>query len=404
MESNISLKNILGSVIKSIDMYNFLLKGHHRRTAIIAYQLGNAYGLDSDKLSKLVLAASVHDIGALHVTERDQLIEIDVENPEPHEILGASILASFKPFEPIAKILRHHHIRYDDVLSRNVPEDEVPSECYFLNLADRIDVLLLRNEGRPDQRQIVVDTINERFGSIFSPTLKDAFDRITVSDLFWENIEHASFNDLLFMSLDNVSCQIEQSDIESLAVLFAKIVDCKSHWTSRHSQTVSVLACRIGELMKLGPDECFELKIAGYLHDIGKVAISSEVLDKPGKLNDAEFREMKSHAAYSSLILSSISELSNIARWAVNHHEKRDGSGYPLGLRENAFTDNMDIVAYADIFSALAEDRPYRKAMQPSEIAEVLGKLAPIQLNEKVFGVIQNNMNDLYSLQSTIRM
>ena len=404
MKSKISLKNILASVIKSIDMYNFLLKGHHRRTAIIAYQLGNAYGLDNAKLSDLVLAASVHDIGALHVTERDQLIEIDVDNPEPHEILGASILEVFKPFGPIARIVRHHHIRYDDVVSGKVPEDEVPSECYFLHLADRIDVLLLRNEGQPNHRQIVIDSINERFGSIFLPALREAFDRITSSNAFWENIEESSFNDLLFMSLDNASCEMDQGDIESLAVLFAKIVDCKSPWTSRHSQTVSALACRIGQLMELGPDECFELKIAGYLHDIGKVGISSEVLDKPGKLNEEEFREMKSHAMYSSLILSSINELSNIARWAINHHEKRDGSGYPLGLRENAFTENMDIIAYADIFSALAEDRPYRKGMEPDEISGILQKMAPAQLDEKIFNVIKRNMVDLYSLQSTMRM
>ena len=340
----------------------------------------------------------------MHVTERDQLIEIDVENPEAHEILGASILASFKPFEQIAKILRHHHIRYDDAMAGKVPETEILSECYFLNLADRIDVLLLRNEGQPEQRQIVIEAINERFGSIFSPALKDAFDRVTSTGTFWENIDTASFHDLLFMSLENVGCEIDQSDIESLAIVFAKIVDYKSPWTSRHSQAVSALAGRIGELMKLGPDECFELKIAGYLHDIGKVGIPSEVLDKPGKLSDEEFKEMKSHAAYTSLILSSVNEFSNIAKWAVNHHEKRDGSGYPLGLRENAFTDNMNIVAFADIFSALAEDRPYRKGMNPAEITGVLRGMTPKQLDEKVFEVIRINADDLYQLQSAIGM
>jgi HD-GYP domain-containing protein (c-di-GMP phosphodiesterase class II) len=402
MNSRISLEHVLASIIKSIDMYNFLLQGHHRRTAIIAYQLGIAFALEPEQLNELVLAASLHDIGALSITERDQLIEMDVENPEPHEIHGADMLEGFRPFDPIAKIIRHHHIRYDDVLSGKVSEDEVPLECYILHLADRIDVLLLKNEGETNQRQIVIDGINDRFGSIFAPMLKGAFQSIAATDDFWDNILETSFYDLLFMSLHSDNYEIEENDIESLALVFARIVDDKSAWTSKHSQTVSALAYRIGQRMELDPEECFELKIAGYLHDIGKIAIPSELLEKPGKLDEEEFKKVKSHAKYSSLILSPITELSNIARWAVNHHEKRNGSGYPLRLRESAFDDKMDIVAYADIFSALAEDRPYRKGMTKHEILSILGEMAPVQLSDHVFRVIHDDIDALYELQKDL--
>ncbi len=117
MSNKISLKNVLLSIIKAIDLYNFLLKDHHRRTTIIAYQLGNAYGLEGEQLSNLILSASLHDIGALHIKERDQLLEVDVENPDPHQILGEKILKGFKPFTKLSKIIRHHHVVYSDVES-----------------------------------------------------------------------------------------------------------------------------------------------------------------------------------------------------------------------------------------------------------------------------------------------
>ena len=100
-----TLKSLIMSFTKSVDLYNFLLKNHHRRTAITAYQMGKAYGLNEEKLSDLVIAAALHDIGALTVSERDELIKMDVENPQPHASLGSYMLDSFEPFHKISKIL-----------------------------------------------------------------------------------------------------------------------------------------------------------------------------------------------------------------------------------------------------------------------------------------------------------
>lgn len=383
-------------------MYNFLLKDHHRRTAIIAYQLGNAYGLEDEQLSNLILAASIHDIGALSVVERDQLIKIDVEDPEPHEILGEKIIKEFKPFDQIGKIIRHHHIVHQDVLSGKVQESEVPLECYFLHLADRVDILLTANTDLNTQRKIVSDSINERFGTIFSPLLERTFNDIVKLEDFWDSINQSSFYDLLFMSVDNEYYNLEDNDMEDLALLFARVVDYKSSWTTTHSQSVGILARRIGELLEFDPEICFELKIAGYLHDVGKVGISTEVLDKPGKLEEQEYKMMKRHALYSSLILSNIEGLKNITKWAVNHHEKRDKSGYPMKLSKDHFSIEMDVIAFADIFTALAEDRPYRNGMSSENIVKILAEFVPDQLNESVFQAIRLNIDELYSLQHNL--
>ncbi len=108
-----TLKELITSFSASIDLYNYLLKNHHRRTAIAAYHIGNAYGLSKQELSDLVLAAALHDIGALTVIERNQLIKMDTENPYPHSRLGYYMLESFQPFHEIARIIYYHHWPYE---------------------------------------------------------------------------------------------------------------------------------------------------------------------------------------------------------------------------------------------------------------------------------------------------
>lgn len=398
MDKSLSIKNILISIIKSIDAFNPLLEGHHKRTAIIAYQLGNAYGLDKQQLFELVLAASLHDIGALSVKEKEQLFEIDIVNPEPHEIMGEQMLMGFKPFGKISKIIRHHHIRYDQILTGKLNEKDIPMESYFICLADRIDVLLMKAEHDENKYETVIEEINKRFGDVFAPFLYELFQQISLSPEFWNNIEFASFQDLLFLSLEDDLYQVSHIDVEELAIVFAKIIDYRSPWTTMHSQTVANVAFRLATLMELPEEDCFNIKIAGYLHDIGKIAIPTELLEKLGKLTETEFETVKNHVVYTALILSPIKELEDIVELAANHHEKHDQSGYPLKMKGFNLTKQMDILAFADIFSALSEDRPYRKRMNHELMIHTLATFTPEKLNEDVYHVILDNFDELLAL------
>ena len=398
MEEAYSVKSILVSLIESIDLYNFLLKNHHRQTCIIAYQIGNHYNLDSTRLSNVVLASAIHDIGALHVTERDKLLYIDAIDPEPHQIMGERIIGDFAPFAHISHIIRHHHIVYQDILDGKVNRDDIPIECFIIHLADRIDVLY---ETHPGETNFIISEINKRFGTVFLPELQDTFNKLASTPEFWEKITDDSFYDLLLMAINDASCVIDDDSLESLAELFSRIVDFKSEWTMNHSKSVSVLADHIARLYGLDEKKCFSLRIAGYLHDIGKIAIPIEVLDKPGKLDTSEYKTIKMHATYSSLILSRIPALGDIAKWAMLHHEKHDKSGYPLGKGAVDFTIEMDILAFADIFAALAENRPYRAALTQEKILELLKSFTPDLLDVSVYDVIEKNMSFLYEVNAS---
>lgn len=398
VEEAYSVKSILVSLIESIDLYNFLLKNHHRQTCIIAYQIGNHYNLDSQVLSNVVLASAIHDIGALHVTERDKLLYIDAIDPEPHQIMGERIIGDFAPFAHISHIIRHHHIVYQDILDGKVNRDDIPIECFIIHLADRIDVLY---ETHPGETDFIISEINKRFGTVFLPELQDTFNKLASTPEFWEKITDDSFYDLLLMSINDASCVIDDDSLESLAELFSRIVDFKSEWTMNHSKSVSVLADHIARIYGLDEKKCFSLRIAGYLHDIGKIAIPIEVLDKPGKLDTSEYKTIKMHATYSSLILSRIPALGDIAKWAMLHHEKHDKSGYPLGKGAVDFTIEMDILAFADIFAALAENRPYRAALTQEKILELLKSFTPDLLDVSVYDVIEKNMSFLYEINAS---
>lgn len=401
MEAEYSVKSILVSLIESIDLYNFLLKNHHRKTCIIAYQIGNHFNLDSDLLSNVVLASAIHDIGALHVTDRDKLFYIDAIDPEPHQIMGERMIGNFTPFSRISKIIRHHHIVYQDILDGKIDKADIPFECFVIHLADRIDVLL---ETHPGDTDFIVSEINKRFGTIFLPELKDTFNRLAATSEFWEKITDASFYDLLLMSINDSSCVMDDASLEALAELFSRIVDFKSEWTMNHSKSVSLLADHIARLYGLDEKKCFSLRIAGYLHDIGKIAIPIEILDKPGRLETDEYKTIKMHATYSSLILSRIPALGDIAKWAMLHHEKHDKSGYPLGKGASDFTVEMDILAFADIFAALAENRPYRAALTQEKILELLKSFTPDLLDTTVYNVIEKNIGFLYEANAVAGM
>jgi HD-GYP domain-containing protein (c-di-GMP phosphodiesterase class II) len=105
------------------------------------------------------------------------------------------------------------------------------------------------------------------------------------------------------------------------------------------------------------------LKRAALLHDIGKVAISNSILDKPGKLTDDEFAKIKTHPVHSFDILSGVSVFADMAATARSHHERLDGKGYPDGLSSAQISLDTRIITTADVFDALTADRPYRKAM-----------------------------------------
>jgi len=163
----------------------------------------------------------------------------------------------------------------------------------------------------------------------------------------------------------------------------ARAIDAKSPWTSGHSERVTNLAIEIGRAMGLPADELEVLQRGGLLHDIGKIGIPGSILDKPGKLNDQERRQVQAHVRIGVRILEPIPGLGECLPIVRQHHEWFDGSGYPDGLKGEAISLHARILAVADTYDALVSSRPYRAGLDPERAVEIIRKSAGTQFDPR---------------------
>ena len=170
-----------------------------------------------------------------------------------------------------------------------------------------------------------------------------------------------------------------------IATAFAAIVDAKSSWTYFHSDRTSVIATSIGAALGLEHDELRDLRYVALLHDIGKLAISNRILDKPSELTDAEFERVKEHPLFTQWVLERVSCFEDLAPVAAAHHERLDGSGYPRGLDAYELTLPMRVLAVADVYEALTAERPYRHALPEDEALEIMRDEVPRRLDADAY-------------------
>ncbi|ABI69192.1 HD-GYP domain-containing protein [Syntrophomonas wolfei] len=156
----------------------------------------------------------------------------------------------------------------------------------------------------------------------------------------------------------------------------------KDEYTLQHSVSVGILSIKIGQSLGLDADKLKNLGIAGLLHDIGKSMISLDIINKPGPLDDKEFKEIKKHPVYGYQIVNEIKlEDQDIPQAVLQHHEHQDGNGYPLGIRGDRINSFARIIAVADVFDALTSDRAYRPRMSLLQAVDIIIKSSCGQLD-----------------------
>lgn len=165
---------------------------------------------------------------------------------------------------------------------------------------------------------------------------------------------------------------------------FAKVIDMKDSYTQGHSTRVAQYTAMLARELGYDEETVEQYYNIALMHDIGKIAIPDQVLNKPGKLTDEEFNVIKSHAAHGFKVLESISLMPEIVVGAGAHHERPDGRGYPNGLRGEEIPRVAQIIAVADTFDAMYSDRPYRKRMNFDKVVSIIKEVSGTQLAEDV--------------------
>jgi HD-GYP domain-containing protein (c-di-GMP phosphodiesterase class II) len=231
----------------------------------------------------------------------------------------------------------------------------------------------------------------KRSGQWFDPTLVDALAAFRLDRRFWDGL---ATPDLLAVSPPDQVLLADERRLDRVAEAFSEVVDAKSPWTDRHSVRVHAVATEIAARLGLEPGVLRDLGHASRLHDIGKLAISNRILDKPGPLTDDEYAKVKEHPVVTEQILLRVPGFGEIAPLAGAHHERLDGRGYPRGLTAAELTMPMRVLAVADVYEALTAHRPYRAAWPPERALEIMRDDVPRRLDGDAFAVLGTFLED----------
>jgi HD-GYP domain-containing protein (c-di-GMP phosphodiesterase class II) len=396
MNINVDEMELLDCLGSAVDLVNPVIKGHGERVAAWAVAIASELKISQERKRDLYISAILHDVGAasLDIRSKRELEQFDVEDTDLHCITGYLLLKQYSPFKKIAKIVKHHHIRWENGRNSKFLDEIVPLESFILHLADRIDILFLGSSNILLQRQKVVETIKSYTGDVFHPDVYEAFRKIATSEAFWlEGLSNQSDENVEKLMGKN---KIAKKGIIEFIKMVMTIVDFKSTFTATHSSGVAAVTAKLARLLELDSEKCGRLLVAGYLHDVGKLFVPNEVLEKPGPLTSDEMAHIYCHAFYTHKVLQKIPEFSDIEGFASQHHEKIDGTGYPFHLGDKNLSSGARILASADVFTALTEDRPYRSGMDENETKEIVSRMTKAaHLDDHITEVIMDNFEEL---------
>lgn len=375
MSTEVNLRQVVFSLSRALDLVGIDDMHHGKRVAFMASSCAQHLNISNAENDQLIQAAMLHDCGVSKTRTHSKLVkELDWNDAQNHCQIGERLLSACAPLKHLAPVVAFHHTHWNELNEFDIADD-IKRDSNLIFLVDRVDAIIAQ-QNRPEpimSRHHVREKIQEFSGTLFAPELIDCFMQASQSSAFWLTLEAEPLYDMLRQWIKNGSNQIIEFDsLLSIAQVFAKIVDAKSPFTVEHSQGVARLARKIAQWD--GQDEITtnKLELAGLLHDLGKLRIPDEILEKQDKLNDTEFSLMQGHSFESQQILKDIKALDDVALWCSQHHEKINGTGYPFQYRGEAISRPARILAAADVFQALAQNRPYRQSLPLATILNIM--------------------------------
>ena len=427
--SEVSLSRVLGALSCALDLTEGEPAGHAQRSCAIGMRLAEVLGLDAETRSQLFYALLLKDAGCSanaakmsalfavdeHVAKRTakrvdwsrrwpallwsmrtvapdgsarvrlaQLRGIKAEGQVTKALMlarcerGAQIARLLGFDAPTAEAIRALDEHWDGGgQPRGLRGEEIPLLGRILCLAQTAEIF---HAGAG------VDAVwavaRRRRGRWFDPALVDALGATRADTRFWDGL-HAG--DAAAWEPEDRVLHADEERLDRIADAFAGIVDAKSPWTYRHSDRTCLIATSLASTMGIEGDALRGLRRAALLHDIGKLALSNRILDKPGPLSPHEIALVRDHPVITERILARVPGCEHLVAVAGAHHERLDGSGYPRGLTADELTTPMRVLAVADVYEALTSDRPYRRALRSDEALDVMRTEVPGRLDAAMY-------------------
>ncbi len=363
---------------------------HGERVGYMSVRLGYILGMRDRDLFLLLIAGLMHDIGAVggfaeyHGNPRLMTL---------HSEIGAKIIKNFPCGDILEEALKFHH---------QTPCDTDQSESLMakiISLADKVDIIMGRHMTNYKDRARTLNHVNGLVNTEFYPEVAQAFVKLAGEEAFWLYLNEGELLEptleFLFRrkiiqdcsELDG-TCNIMYGDhfTDQLAEIFGHLIDQKSAFTGRHSRSVAEAAVALAEGLGWNSKDVRDMRLAAFLHDLGKLAVPRKVLDKPGALDEEEIQTIRTHTYYTYNLLSAADFSENIVKWGAYHHERLDGRGYPFRLQADDICTGARLMTIADIFTALTEARPYRDASSKEKAIRIMEKGVGSSVDRELLG------------------
>lgn len=363
---------------------------HGKNVAYLCFLMGKEAGFSDAELRDFVGISILHDnafseyireeygdvarCGKIKLSKEDGSLDKYLLGYD-HSLMGEKNI-KLVPFRTNVKnVLLYHHENANGSGAFHKDYKHTNLKSQIIHLADIIDVrwdIMHVDEASFEKiKEKVVSSKN----IAFSEKSVDLF----LKGVTFKNIldiqKYTSIN-CLKRDLRTVEEDYTDKEIKNLAKFFAQIVDYKSAFTKRHSIGVAEKCEKMAKFYKFPKEKATRFYLAGALHDIGKLCVVNDILEKPNKLTPEEFDDIKEHVVETNKILCQVDGLEDICDWASHHHERLDGSGYPEGLTEDELTFEDKLLAEIDIYQALSEKRPYKDNIAHTECINIMRGMA----------------------------
>ena len=366
--------------------------GHGRRVACLCLFMAEYAGIRGEELRDYIGCCVLHDNALTefiheeldnfkHITDESgqqlsDVINIDfIQQNSSHCKVGERNI-HLVPFRTdVDNIILYHHENADGSGPLGKTAAETGLKTQILHLADEIDIHYKLSDLTESEFNRISEWVQSQSGKLFSEKAVQLFHEAVTYDKILYLGNKGAFSSLK-RGLQTVTSDYSDEEIHSLARMFASIIDYKSEFTQTHSLGVADKAEQMANYYGFDHEKTTRFYLAGALHDIGKLLVSNDILEKPGKLTDDEFSAMRDHASATRYVLRLVKGIPDVVKWASNHHEKLNGKGYPRGLTAEELSFEERLIACVDIYQALTERRPYKDGMPHEKAIAIMQDMA----------------------------
>ena len=390
----LDLTDLIYALSFALDKVEFELvgieTGHGRRVACLCLYMAEQAGISGEELRDYVGCCVLHDnaltefiheeLSSHNISEELKTklsgnISVDyITRDSTHGKIGERNIR-LVPFRTnIENIILYHHENADGsgILGKTAADTNLKTQ--ILHLADEVDINYKMSAMTESEFIRITEWVQSQSGKMFSEDAVKLFlDAVTYDKILY--VKNRGAFDSLKRGMRTVTDEYSDEEIHNFANMFARIIDYKSEFTQSHSINVANKVEQMAKYYGFDNEKTTRIYLAGALHDIGKLIVSNDILEKPGKLTDDEFAAMMDHASATRYILRNVKGMPDVVRWASNHHEKLNGKGYPRNLTADQLGLEERLLACVDIYQALTETRPYKDGLPHEKAIAIMNDM-----------------------------